>query len=76
MSGAELFIFFTFLIPIYGLLIFGYINPEESFLLGRRWMYKEKPELSEEAIYFYKKASLIGIVVITFIALLIIYRSF
>ena len=70
MSGAELFILIILLMPVYGLLIWGYINPQESYLFGRRWMYKEEPELSEEAIWFHKKASMIAIVVITFILVL------
>lgn len=76
MSGAELFIFIIFSIPIYGLLIYGYTCPEESILFGRRWMYREEPELSEEAICLQKKASLIGIIVLTLIIVLIVYRSF
>lgn len=76
MSGAELFILIIFLIPIYGLLIYAYIDPKESFLFGRRWMYKEEPEFSEEAINFLKKASLIFMVLLTIIVVLCIYRSF
>ena len=76
LSGSEWFIMIIFLMPVYGLLIWGYINPEESHLFGRRWMYEEEPELSEEAITSTKKASLIFIIIITFFVLLNIYRSF
>jgi hypothetical protein len=34
---------------------------------GRRLIYEERPEYNEEAICFHKKASLIGIVVLTLI---------
>jgi len=74
--GSEWFILIIFLIPVYGLLIWGYINPEESYFFGRRWMYEEEPELSEEAIWFHKRVSMIIIIVITFILLLNIYQSF
>jgi hypothetical protein len=45
-------VFFTLMvmIPIYGLLIWMYICPEESILFGRRWMYKEEPKVSNKAI--------------------------
>lgn len=76
MSGAQLFILILFSIPIYGFLIYGCIDPEESYLLSKRWMFREEPELSEDAIYFHKRASMIAIVVITFMLVLIIYRSF
>lgn len=76
MSGSEWFIFIVFLIPVYGLLIWSYIEPEESYLWGRRWMYEEEPELSEEAIWLQKKVSMIALIVITFGLLLTIYRSF
>lgn len=76
MSGSEWFITIIFLIPVYGLLIWSYIEPEESYLWGRRWMYEEEPELSEEAIWLQKKVSMIALIVITFFILLDIYRSF
>ncbi len=76
MSGSEWFIFIVFLIPVYGLLIWSYIEPEESYLWGRRWMYEEEPELSEEAIWLQKKVSIIALIVITLGLLLNIYRSF
>ena len=76
MGGAEWFLLIVFLIPLYGLLIWSYLNPEDSHLLGRRWMYNEDPELNEVAISLHKKASLIALIVITLMLLLSIYRSF
>ncbi|ABR47934.1 hypothetical protein Amet_1762 [Alkaliphilus metalliredigens QYMF] len=76
MRGTELFILIIFLIPVYGLLIWGYREPEESHLFGRRWMYEEEPELSEEVIWLHKRVSMIAIIVITCMLLLTIYRSF
>ncbi|WHT49072.1 hypothetical protein QNH10_05215 [Sporosarcina thermotolerans] len=35
--------------------------------MGKRWMYKEQPEVSDEAIKFTKILSIIGIVVLTLI---------
>ncbi|MDX8362650.1 hypothetical protein [Cytobacillus sp. IB215316] len=60
-----------FMIPIYALLIWTYISPEESMLFGNRWMYKEEPELSEEVIRYRKFISLmimigLPIVIISF----------
>jgi len=55
------------MVPLYAVLIWTYLFPEESLLWGRRWMYKEEPELSEGAIRYAKIASIIGIIFITII---------
>lgn len=65
---AEIIVvFIVFMIPMYGLLIWTYFCPEESLLWGKRWMYKEEPEISEGAIRYTKIASLTAIVVLTII---------
>lgn len=76
MSGTELFLLIIFLIPIYGVLIWAYIDPVSSYLFGRRWMYKEDPKFSEETINIFKMVVMAVIVVITFMLILIIYQSF
>lgn len=61
------------MIPLYGVLIWTYLEPEESLLLGKRWMYKEDPEPSQKAIAYTKFISMttmIGIPII-FISLLL-----
>jgi len=75
-SGGELFILIIFLIPIYGLLFWAYKDPKASYLFGRRWMYKEEPEFSEESIMFLKKSAIVFIVIITLMLILTICRSF
>ncbi|MDT8861158.1 hypothetical protein N0O92_13025 [Alkalihalobacillus sp. MEB130] len=60
-----MFLTIFFMIPIYGLLIWTYFYPEESMLLGQRWMYKEEPEFSEMAIGYTKFASGIGMFILT-----------
>lgn len=60
------------IIPLYGLLIWTYLDPEESILFGKRWMYSEEPEVSKKAIRYTKftsMTSLIGlpIIIISFI---------
>lgn len=74
MRFFEIFILIIFSVPIYGLLIWSYIEPEESFFLGRRWMYGKEPELSEGAIKFHKTMSIVSIIVVTIILLLSIFR--
>jgi uncharacterized BrkB/YihY/UPF0761 family membrane protein len=65
------FIFSLFvLIPLYGVLLWIYFCPEESALWGRRWMYKEEPEVTEGAIRYAKIASVISMVVLTLILIL------
>lgn len=76
MGGAEWFLLIVFLIPLYGLLIWSYVCPEDSYFFGKRWMYNEDPELNEMAISLQKKISLIAIILITLMLLLSIYRSF
>lgn len=44
----------VFMIPMYGVLIWTYFCPEDSLLWGKRWMYKEEPEISNSAIRFAK----------------------
>ena len=72
--GIIFLVIFTF--PIFGILIWSYLMPEDSILWGRRWMYKEEPEITEEAIRFRKISSLIGIFVIGLILIVSIIRMF
>lgn len=55
---AEKILIMIFMIPIYGLLIWTYFYPEESLLIGKRWMYKEEPEFSNEVIRYTKFTSM------------------
>jgi len=64
----------VFIIPMYGILIWSYFCPEESLLWGKRWMYKEEPELSDGAIRYMKVTSLIAIVIVTIIFGILIFR--
>ncbi|KNB73042.1 hypothetical protein ADS79_13520 [Brevibacillus reuszeri] len=52
------------------ILIWTYFDPKESILWGKRWMYKEEPELSKGAILYAKVASVIFIVILTAIFIL------
>jgi hypothetical protein len=64
---AQVIITIILLIPVYGLLLWGYIQPEESMLFGKRWMYKEDPEPSIKAIRYVKfstMTAMIGIPII------------
>ncbi|MEH7121899.1 hypothetical protein V7122_22805 [Bacillus sp. JJ1532] len=69
---AEIILIIILMIPFYGLLIWSYLDPEESMLFGKRWMYKEEPEISDEAIRYTKFASMtvmigLPIILISFI---------
>lgn len=66
---ADMFITVIVLIPIYGLLIWTYYNPRESMLFGKRWMYKEVPEISSSAIRFTKFVSINGMAFLTILVL-------
>ncbi|UII55875.1 hypothetical protein LS684_20005 [Cytobacillus spongiae] len=69
-------IFFTVVlsIPIFGFALWTLYFPEESILLGRRWMYKEKPEISKAAIQYTKFAALITMAFYPFLAISIIFE--
>ncbi|MBM7615794.1 hypothetical protein [Alkaliphilus hydrothermalis] len=76
MSGAEIFISVIFLIPIYGLLIYSYINPEESYdLFGKKSIMDEDIELIEEEIQWLKLRSLFSIIILTLVIVMMIYKS-
>lgn len=72
---GEIFIGFILLIPIYGVLIWSYFCPEESLLWGKRWMYKEEPEISQGAIRYTKVASLVSVIVLTLIFVILNYNK-
>lgn len=59
--------FFIFMIPIYAVLIWTYFYPEESMLLGQRWMYKEEPEFTDDAIRYTKFGAVFGIFLLTMV---------
>ena len=69
LSGSEWFILIVLSIPIYGLFIWSYLNPEDSYLFGKRWMYEEDPELTEEAIKYMKRTSMIIIIILSLMIL-------
>ncbi|WP_205690264.1 hypothetical protein [Chengkuizengella sediminis] len=70
---AEFIITVIFMIPIYGLFIWTYFYPEESILFGRRWMYKEEPELSKEVIRYTKFVSIVAMVGLPIVLISIIF---
>jgi hypothetical protein len=73
---VTIFFILVIMIPIYGLLIWTYYNPEESMLFGNRWMYKEEPEISITAIRYTKFATMtamIGLPIVIISLILEIY---
>lgn len=70
---AEKIIFTILSIPIIGLLIYSIKYPKEAYLLGRRWMYDEEPEISDEFAKLCKYSSILvlGIIIIIFIKMFI-----
>ncbi|MDN4606388.1 hypothetical protein [Sporosarcina highlanderae] len=64
---AEFIVCFIISIPLYLILIWQVFNPEDAVLWGKRWMYKDQPEVSDEAIKYVKIMSIVAIFVLTFI---------
>jgi hypothetical protein len=71
-------IFFTvvIMIPLYGLLIWTYYYPEESMLVGKRWMYKEEPEISNKAIRYTKFTSMTAMIGLPIVVISYIFEIF
>lgn len=72
----DIFIGLLFIIPLYGILIWSYYCPEDSLLWGKRWMYKEEPEISDSAIRYTKVTSLIGMIAIPLFFIFFIVSRF
>ena len=68
---AQIIIFFIISIPLYAALIWSFLEPRESLLFGKRWMYKEEPDISEGALIYTKIASIAGMVLLTLFFFLI-----
>ena len=64
-----------FFVPMIVLLIWQYKNPKEAILLGRRWLYKNEPEVSEAAVEYVKYASIFGILFIIMLFIIFILES-
>lgn len=64
------------MIPIYVLLIWTYLYPEDSMLFGRRWMYNKDPEISTEAIRFTKFTAIIAMVGLTLTLISIFFDTY
>lgn len=64
--AQNIILIFT-LIPLYAVSFYAYFNPEESFLLGKRWQYTEEPEISEAAKSVIKFTSVITIIILSMI---------
>lgn len=62
------------IIPVIGVVIYSIKEPRDSFLFGRRWMYKnDELEPSEEIIKFNRNASVVALVVIVILSIYIIF---
>ncbi|HWK21500.1 MAG TPA: hypothetical protein VNS08_00560 [Ureibacillus sp.] len=72
----EIIVGFFLSIPLYGVLIWSYFCPQESLLFGKRWVYKEEPEISDGAIRYIKVASLTSIIGLTLFFIIFILTQF
>ncbi|MEH7225278.1 hypothetical protein V7112_15825 [Bacillus sp. JJ1566] len=73
---AEFIMYFILMIPLYAVFIWTYFYPEESMLLGQRWMYKEDPEFSDDAIRYTKFGAVVGVFLLTMVFALYIIDHF
>lgn len=73
----ECFLVVILSIPLYAILVYQYFNPKESYLFGRRWMYKGRDvEVTDEFASFCKKSAIIAIIVTTIFLITMIYSIF
>ena len=68
-SFAEIVFVSILLIPLYLVLIWSYLEPEQSILLGKRWKYTEEPEQSKKAHRYTKFTSMTTMIAIPFVLL-------
>lgn len=73
---GEVIIFIFFAIVLYGLLIHAYIDPEESYMMGKRWMYEDEVELTEEFKSFIRFSAMVGIIFLTIVIIVSFIRIF
>lgn len=59
-------------LPVILLLMNGIINPKESFLLGRRWQFKNDVEPSEFALDIHRFFSIVFLIVVILLLILLI----
>lgn len=71
-----MFLTIVFMIPIYGLLMWSYYCPEESILMGRKWMYKEEPDISNKGIRYTRFVSLTAMVALPIILITSFFVDF
>lgn len=62
---------FILCLPLYAVLIWQYVNPEEAMLWGKRWMYNDEPQITESAVRYTKLSSLFGIIFISIILVIL-----
>lgn len=71
---ADKILFVILIAPLYAIFIWTYFYPREGLLWGRRWMYNEEPEFTEGAIRYTKISSAVGVVVLTIIMTVMLFR--
>lgn len=63
MNLGKLFIIIIIWLPAMLLLVHGIIKPEASFMMGRRWQFKNEAEPSEIAVDMHRLRCIVGAVV-------------
>lgn len=59
------FILIVLSIPIYALLIWYFVEPEEAMMYGNRWRFNGTPEFSDVQILLCKIGAIIGMIIMT-----------
>lgn len=60
---TKLFVIIIIWLPAMLFLLYGVIRPEASFMLGRRWQFKDGAEPSEMAVDLHRLRCIAGAVV-------------
>ncbi|MFB9974093.1 hypothetical protein FPQ10_08975 [Allobacillus sp. SKP2-8] len=71
-----LFIIIVLSIPVYGVGIWSYYEPEESFFFLNRWRYKEVPELSDIQIKLIRIGNIIFLILWTIVIVVVAIDTF
>ncbi|WP_060206259.1 hypothetical protein [Sporosarcina koreensis] len=59
---AEMILTVILMIPLYAFFIWTYNCPEDSFLFGKRWQFKEEPEVSPNMVRYLKFTSIAAMI--------------
>lgn len=72
---VNVIFWFIICLPLYAVLIWQYVKPEEAILWGKRWMYQDEPQITESGLRYTKLLSLFGIIFLSIILIILFLNN-